>query len=162
MGGRLDFSGCETTIAAEALPAWNDTMRAFLAHAASTPDHLGKVFAADPAFAQAHAVKGLFCLLLGRKEMVETARQCMAEARSCALKSAPNGREQAYIDALRDYLAGSVSAAAARFEALLVTHPRDALAMKMVQAIRFVLGQPQSMRASIEMIRPTPCAGYTT
>ncbi|MEM7616335.1 MAG: tetratricopeptide repeat protein, partial [Pseudomonadota bacterium] len=67
-------------------------------------------------------------------------------------------------EALRDWLAGRPSAAASRFETLLLTEPRDALAMKMVQAIRFVLGQPELMRHAIELVLPVwqdhPALGY--
>ncbi len=164
MSGTTDFSGCETTLSEIAIGSWDATVRAFLAHGAATPDHLGKTFAAQPQFAQGHAVKGLFCLLLGRRELVESARESLAAAEDAALKAAPNAREAVYLDALRDWLNGRPSAAAARFEALLLTHPRDALAMKLAQAIRFVLGQPDKMRQSIEQILPVwadhPALGY--
>jgi len=164
MGGTTDFCGCKTTLPAGAVGPWDDTVRAFLAHAAATPDHLARVFEAAPEFAQGLAVKGLFCLLLGRREMVATARECLVSAQAASKKIPPNEREQVYLDALSDYLDGAISAAAARFEAVLLTYPRDALAMKMVQAIRFVLGQPQAMRASIEQVMPVwddhPALGY--
>ncbi|MEM8871234.1 MAG: tetratricopeptide repeat protein [Pseudomonadota bacterium] len=164
MGATTDLSGCETTLPPDACEPWNATMRAFLAHAAATPDHLAETFAAAPDFAQGHAVKGIFCMLLGRRELVTTAREALAAADAAAAKISPNPREQVYIEALRDWLAGRPSAAASRFETLLLTDPRDALAMKLVQAIRFVLGQPDQMRRSIELILPVwgdhPALGY--
>ncbi|MEM8789570.1 MAG: tetratricopeptide repeat protein [Pseudomonadota bacterium] len=164
MGTTTDFGGCETTLPAAAIGAWDDTVRAFLTHGASTPQHLARVFEAAPDFAQGHAVKGMFCLLLGRCEMNETARTAMTAADQAAARVPPNGREAVYLEALRDWLGGQPSAAASRLETVLLLHPRDALAMKLVQAVRFMLGQPQAMRASIEQILPHwsdhPALGY--
>ena len=47
--------------------AWDKMVLAFLAHGASTPEHLGTVLKEAPDFAMAHAVKGLFLLMLGRR-----------------------------------------------------------------------------------------------
>jgi hypothetical protein len=47
---------------------------------------------------------------------------------------------------------------------ILALNPRDALAMKMVQAIHFVMGRPQAMRASVEGVLDAwtdhPARGY--
>lgn len=164
MAVSTDLSGYDTTLSAEAVAPWNDTIRAFLAHAAATPDHLGRTLALAPDFALGHAVKGLFCMLLGRRELVDTAREALMLARGGQLATRPTRRETAYVEALADWLGGHPSAAAARLEILLESHPRDALAMKLVQAIRFVLGQPDRMRCSIERILPAwddhPALGY--
>ncbi|MEO1274487.1 MAG: tetratricopeptide repeat protein [Pseudomonadota bacterium] len=139
-------------------------VRAFLAHGASTAQHLGDTLAAAPDFAQAHAVRGLFSLLLGRKELVETAEEALRAADAAALRSPPTAREAAYTEALRAWLGGKPSGAAAVLEAALERHPEDALAMKLVHAIRFILGQPKAMRASVEAMLPTwtdhPALGY--
>ncbi|MEO0746404.1 MAG: tetratricopeptide repeat protein, partial [Pseudomonadota bacterium] len=52
---------------------WNGMIRAFMAHGTATPTHLGAVLSGAPDFAMGHAAKGLFCLMLGRKEMVVAA-----------------------------------------------------------------------------------------
>ncbi|MSU89451.1 tetratricopeptide repeat protein [Rhodobacteraceae bacterium 2CG4] len=149
---------------AAAIGPWNDTIRAFLAHGASTPDHLARALAAAPEFAQGHAVKGLFCLLLGRREMFDTARQCRTTARQAAAGAPPTAREASYLAALDAWLGGQPSQAAATLETVLATEPRDALAMKLIQAIRFVLGQPEAMRRSIEGVLSAwddhPALGY--
>ena len=159
-----DFGGLPTTLPAEAVSHWDATVRGFLAHAAVTPEHLGRTLAAAPDFAQGHAARGLFCLLLGRREMTATALEARDAARAAAGRCPPNAREAAYLDALDDWLGGRPSACAARLEALLADHPRDALAMKLVQAIRFVLGEARAMRASAEAVLPAwddhPALGY--
>ena len=62
------------------------------------------------------------------------------------------------------WLAGKPSAAAETFENHLILNHCDALAMKMVQAIRFMLGHPRHMRRSIEVLMPRwndhPALGY--
>lgn len=146
-----DFCGLATSLPSPvAVEHWNDTILSFLAHGAAAPEHLGKTLKAAPDFAQGFAAKGLFCLLLGRAELVETAHEMLTAAEGAAALP----REAAYIEALRDWLRGRPSDAAARLELVLDQHPEDALAMKLVQAIRFILGQPEQMRASLEKVIP--------
>ena len=56
-------------------------------------------------------------------------------------------REIAFVHALGDWLGGRPTRAAARLQVMLTLNPRDALAMKMIQAIHFVMGRPVAMRA---------------
>ena len=107
---------------------------------------------------------GFFCLLLGRPEMVETAREALAAARAAAASTHPTLRERAYAAALADWLDGRPSVAVARLETALEAAPRDALAMKLVQAILFMLGRTAEMRSSVERLLPVwiehPARGY--
>ncbi len=165
MQGPTDFCGQATSLgAAEAIGDWDATIRGFLAHAAATPVHLGRVLEAAPDFAIAQATKGLFCMLLGRPEMVGAARQALDAAREAARQTTPTAREAAYIEALADYLSDRPAAAAVRLQSVLDANPRDALAMKLVHAIWFVLGRPGDMRASVEAVLPHwddhPALGY--
>ncbi len=155
MTRQMDFSGCETSLpSAEALEAWNATIRAFLAHGASTPVHLGKTIELAPDFAQAQAARGLFMLLLGRSELVQTAREALTSAQSSLARTDATARERLYVEALAAWIGGHPSKSAAILEDILLTHPHDALAMKLVQAIQFVMGRPEEMRASLERIMP--------
>jgi tetratricopeptide (TPR) repeat protein len=161
----LDFAGCATTLPpGPALAAWDATQRAFLAHAASTPAHLAETLRLAPDFALGFAAKGLFSLLLGRAELVPTARDCLRAARQAAARAAPTDREAAHVAALDDWLGGRPSVAADRLDAMLERHPHDALAMKLVQAIAFVMGRPGLMRRSVEALLPLwsdhPGRGY--
>ncbi|MEM6465879.1 MAG: tetratricopeptide repeat protein, partial [Pseudomonadota bacterium] len=161
----LDFCGCETSLpSSEAADAWSKTIQAFLAHGAATPEHLGRTFELAPNFAQAYAVKGLFSLLLGRAELVETAWDALRAARKAASAVAPTARETVYTEALQAWLNGKPSVSAKLLDGILRNTPQDVLAMKLVQAIHFVLGRPKEMRASIERILPQysdhPGLGY--
>jgi len=161
-----DQFGYETSLSSPvAVQAWDAMVLAFLAHAAATPDHLGKVLEAEPEHAAAHAVKGLFCLMLGRREMDETARTAHRTATLCARQGAPTAREMCYVRALGAWLEGRPSESVREMEAILARWPEDALAMKIGHAIRFILGDRYGMRASVEAVLPAydtanPARGY--
>ncbi len=152
---QFDGFGQPTTISVgDGLGHWTETQMAFLAHGASTPDHLAKTLAADPEFALAHAVKGLFMLLLGRRELVQTAQDAADAARLADQSRPVSTRERAFLTALDAWLGGHPSKAVALLDQVLLTNPDDPLAMKISQAIRFVLGDAQGMRRSVEQVMP--------
>lgn len=163
---QIDCFGQPTTIGTLAgVEAWNATQMAFLAHGASTPDHLGTTLAADPDFALAHAVKGMFMLLLGRGELVQTAREACTAANTSDANRPVSLRERSFIDALEVWIGGHPSKVVAILDGVLVSAPDDALAMKISQAIRFVLGDAQGMRRSVESVMAAygedhPARGY--
>ncbi|MBY4892994.1 tetratricopeptide repeat protein [Rhodobacteraceae bacterium N5(2021)] len=163
---QTDCFGQPSTIATAAgVEAWNATQMAFLAHGAKTPDHLGATLYADPEFALGHAVKGIFLLLLGRGELVQTAREACASAKASDQNRPITVRERAFVSALEIWLGGQPSKAVALLDKVLETAPDDTLAMKIAHAIRFVLGDAQGMRRSIEAVMPAygqdhPGRGY--
>ncbi len=151
----FDGFGQPTTIAAgPGLGHWTQTQMAFLSHGAATPDHLAKTLAADPQFALAHAVKGLFMLLLGRRELVATAQEAADDARAADQAHPVTARERGFLNALDAWLGGHPSKSVAHLDQVLLTHPDDPLAMKIGQAIRFVLGDAQGMRQQVEQVLP--------
>lgn len=156
-----DLSGIPTSLPADLIGSWNRVILGILSHSASTGPDLNRVLSAAPDFALGQAIRGVSCLLLGRAEMVEIARQAYA----AALTGAPaTMREIAFVHALGDWLQGRPSRAAARMQVMLTLNPRDALAMKMIQGLLFVMGRPAAMRASIEGVigawKDHPARGY--
>ena len=150
-----DLFGLPTGIATtEGQRRWDAVQRAFLAHSASTPAHLSDLLRDEPGFALGHAAKGLFYLLLGRRELVETAAQVFETGWQAARARGTTPRERLYLDALGAWLAGFPVRAIHQLETVLDTHPEDALALKLSHAIRFVLGDAAGMRASIERVLP--------
>ncbi len=150
---QIDCFGQPTTIGTVAgVDAWNATQVAFLAHGASTPDHLAATLKADPDFALAHAVKAMFLLLLGRRELVATAREASEAAQSSDRARPVTPRERAFLSAVQVWLEGFPSKSVAILDAVLEAAPEDTLAMKLSHAIRFVLGDAQGMRRSIEAV----------
>lgn len=144
----IDGYGNATSLAGAAAEHWDATVEAVLAHARSAPDELAQTLAADPLFAQGHATRGLMLLTLSRAELVAQARDCLETAELCAAQRAPLPRERHYLAALAAWLAGEPLQAAALLEQALADAPRDVLAFKLAQAIRFICGDAQGMARS--------------
>ncbi|MTI17696.1 tetratricopeptide repeat protein [Rhodobacteraceae bacterium RKSG542] len=136
------------------LESWNACTMAFLAHSAETPKHMTGALKGEPDFAMAYATLGLFNMLLGRRELCSVAFKALEKARQSRLMVGATARESAYVDALEAWVDGWPSKAAAILEGAAVNAPRDALLIKLIHAIRFVLGQPKQMRASLEAVLP--------
>jgi tetratricopeptide (TPR) repeat protein len=131
-------------------------IRAFLAHKAETPQHLGAVLEAEPNFAMGHAVRGLFCLMAGRAEMWQVAEDARTAAHAARNAGPVNKREAGWIEALDQWLADSPTGAIAALETVLRNTPHG---------IRFILGDALGMRRSIERVLPAhgsdhPLRGY--
>ncbi|MCA8882507.1 MAG: tetratricopeptide repeat protein [Rhodobacteraceae bacterium] len=149
---QTDLFGNQTSLdSPEALAAWNALQRRFMAHGADVPDHLAATLTAAPDFALAHAAKGMFMLMLGRRELVQTARDALADAQA---GHADTDRERAYIAALADWLSGAPAQAARRIEDAAAAHPGDALALKISHAIRFILGHREAMLSVLDTALP--------
>ncbi|MEM6761133.1 MAG: tetratricopeptide repeat protein [Pseudomonadota bacterium] len=151
------FDRCQSPVSlskAESLQEWDSMIQAFLAHGTATPQHLGAVLAAEPAFAMGHAARGLFSMLMGRAELVETAREALAAAKSARAKGPVTRREALWIQALELWLAGRPTGVVVAMEEVLDAHPSDTLSAKVSHAVRFILGDAAGMRRSIERLLP--------
>lgn len=150
-----DILGQETTLkTTQALESWNKTQLAFLAHGATTPTHLSGTLDAEPEFALGHAVKAMFYILLGRKELLATAQAAYEAAQAARLAQPISVREAYFVDALQVWMGGQPSKALHHFEAALAANPTDTLAMKLDHALRFVLGDVHGMRRMVEQVMP--------
>lgn len=159
-----DLSGIDTSLEAEHIGTWNRVVTGILSHAESTAADLNTVIGKAPDFALAQAVRGLSCLLLSRRELVGVAQEAYEAALAAAQRRQPTARECSFILALALWLQGRPTLAVEGLQQVLDDNPRDALAMKMVQAIRFIMGRPDEMRRSIEAVLPDwddhPAKGY--
>ncbi|QFS83484.1 tetratricopeptide repeat protein [Roseivivax sp. THAF197b] len=133
-----------------ALAAWNAMVRAFLAHGLKAPDHLAEVLRLSPNSVLALSAKGLFCLMLGRRELVATAREVSQQVRTLLDEGGAPDRARAYADALSAWLAGHPSGAVFHLDRVLARNPADTLTLKMAHGIRFILGDAPGMRLSVE------------
>ncbi len=140
------------SLSGAALGEWNAMTRAFLAHGAATPVHLGKLLELAPEHAGAHAIKGLFYALLGRRELMEEAGASLVRARGLA--AGANARERALIETLAAVLDGQTTQAIGILEGILADAPADTLAMKLGHALRFLIGDGRGMRESVEAVLP--------
>jgi tetratricopeptide (TPR) repeat protein len=142
-----DLSGMPTSLSSEHIGSWNGIILGILSHAASVGPNLQKLLSDAPDFALGHAIRGFACQLLARSEMVVIAKGAYEDALKATRGTE---REQAFVTALGDWVSGSPTRAGARLQEILNRHPQDALAMKLIQAIHFVMGRPKDMRSSAE------------
>ncbi len=137
---------------AETVKEWDALIRAFLAHGTEAPVHLGRVLEREPGFAMAHAAKSLFSMMMGRRELVDVARDAARAARQALAAGGATKRERLWVDAAEAWLKGKPSAAIGCMEAALRLNPADTFSMKVSHAIRFILGDSRGMRRSIERV----------
>ncbi|MEO0681006.1 MAG: tetratricopeptide repeat protein [Pseudomonadota bacterium] len=93
-------------------------------------------------------------VMLGRKELAPAARGALDRARAAQAQGGGCGLSSAYLAALEDVADGRMRRGADRLDAALALHPGDALTLKMVHGLRFMLGDAQGMRASVEAAAP--------
>ena len=91
---------------------------------------------------------------MARRELCDVAQQAEKDARAAIERRPISSRENVFLDVLNDFNAGFLKTAADRLDLLVRADPNDALAMKLIQSIRFVLGDAIGMRHSIESILP--------
>jgi hypothetical protein len=105
---------------------------------------LDTAIAADPAWALPHAMKAGFLLSLTEPALLAEATTHLQAARDRA-ETAP-ARERAHIEALGETLEGRWHSACRVWDALLVEHPRDALALQFAQLWDFYRGDAIALR----------------
>jgi hypothetical protein len=150
---QIDSFGCDVTLdGASTLDHWNGMSHAFLAHSSKTPEHLSAVLTEAPTFALAHAFQGISYLTLGRRELIANSQAALANAKQAVAQAGCTPREAQYIQALEAWLDGYPAKAAGIMDAILLETPRDAMALKLGHAIRFILGDAKGMRQSIENV----------
>jgi len=148
-----DIFGCEFDVSGskpdQALDAWNKLCHAFLSHSAETPTHLGNLLVADPDNVLGHASKGFFMLLAGRSECLPAVDTAVKTIEKIVKKrgTLPR-REMAYFEALKLAHGGQWFLAAKMLENIFEYEAHDAMAFKMVHALRFMLGDRFGLRAS--------------
>ncbi|GAB4359234.1 MAG: tetratricopeptide repeat protein [Kiloniellaceae bacterium] len=139
----------QTAASAEAMGAFDATVEAYLGFQLSTGDRLKETLALDPAMPLAHALKGCFLLLFAKRGLAERAEKALADARAAGAKAGLTAREAQHLTALEAWLAGDMAAAAESYDAILLDHPHDIVALKLAQYLHFYLGDAAAMRGSV-------------
>jgi hypothetical protein len=143
-----------TTPSAAALSHLDDAVTSFLSHRRDTPEHIEAALGADPELAVAHVFSGFLALLLGRAELFPEAALALQRARASLACRGGTAREQNLAETLASWCEGEMELAADRLDEILAAHPLDALTAKLVQSLRFMLGDAKGMRRSTETILP--------
>jgi hypothetical protein len=145
------YGGCHSTSSEEAIGEFEKAVFAVAAHRPAVKP-LAASLAADPDFVAGVALKGLGVTLLGKAEDLAAGRAALEQARR-ALVHNDGGTEfeRALVEALSLAANGSLRNAAARLEFQVAEHPVDFLCLKLSNALRFMTGEPNRMRAVTAM-----------
>lgn len=148
-----DICTCDISLSdPEAVGAWNGAVLGILSHGSTTGDHLTRLLTLAPDFAMGHALKGLACLMLGRREMFAVAQAASDQAQVLLKEGGALERERLWCMALQDWLVGKPSLSITRMETALKLNPADTISMKLSHGIRFMLGDGQGMLRSVERV----------
>jgi tetratricopeptide (TPR) repeat protein len=144
-----DLRGNAVTAASEeAVRCLDATVDAYLGFRTETGDRLKAALAADPDMLLAHCLRGYFMLLFGQRSFVPRARKSLDAAEGARRARGSTPREDAHLAALRAWCAGDLGGAVKAWDAILIDHPRDILALKLAQYGNFYLGESEAMRDS--------------
>jgi tetratricopeptide (TPR) repeat protein len=138
-----------TAASAEAVAHLDAAVAAYCGMRLDTGDRLKQALAADPGFLFAHTLKGYFMMLFAKRDFVARARQSLAAAEAAAQAVGGTARERDHLAALRDWVGGNWRGALARWEAILIDHPRDLVALRLAQYSTLYKGDSEGLRDSV-------------
>jgi hypothetical protein len=113
---------------------------------------LNAAIAADPGWGLAHIAKADFLLTLTEPSLVPEARALVAAAEP--LMAHANARERAHFAAATLCAAGRWREASALWDAVLLLHPRDLLALNSAHLFDFYRGDALSLRGRVARVLP--------
>lgn len=135
-----------TSSSAPAVERWNDTITAFLAMRIDIGDLLKAALDADPEMPLGHVTRGVFLRMFNTAKMDAAALASHDKAAALMEGGGATARERAHLTGLKAWLDGEMEQACQIWEAILIQHPRDVLAIKLAQLNRFYLGDAAGMR----------------
>lgn len=133
-----------------AVGAFDRTVDEYLAFGRDTGRHLKDALAADPEMVMAHVLRGYFFNLMALPALVKRAQQALAAAESKS--NAATARERIHVAALKAWCEGNLEVALRSWEAILLEHPRDILALKLANHVHFYLGDSVNVRDSVARV----------
>ena len=107
---------------------------------------LDAAIAADPGWALPHTMKAGFLASLTEASLLAEAQTHLDAARALTSAHTP-ARERAHLEAVQLVLEGRWAGACRTWDALLIEHPRDALALQWAQLWDFYRGDAAALRA---------------
>ncbi|HWA43642.1 MAG TPA: tetratricopeptide repeat protein [Hypericibacter adhaerens] len=131
--------------------------RAILGVVALSGDPLAEIrgaVAADPGFAFGHLIEAVLHLYPMTRAQALAAQGCLARAEA-ALRPQMPARLRGHLHAARAWASGHWQDAAAAWEAVLLEHPRDLFATKVLQDLYFFLGDSANLRDTVGRVLPS-------
>lgn len=136
----------------EAVRNLDGVIDAYLRFGKDTGPRLKQTFAADPDMLMAHCLKGYFFLLFSVPVLVDKAGGALETARRSAEQGGASQRERRHLEALAAWVRGDMRGAVGHWEAILLDHPRDILALKLAHFVHFYLGDAAQLRDSVARV----------
>jgi hypothetical protein len=115
-------------------------------------DDLDTAIAADPAWLLPRVMKAGFLLGLTEPSLVAEARATLADAEPRAAEA--DDRESAHLGAVKRIALGDWAGACEDWQAILVDHPRDALALQWALLFDFYRGDAEALRERVARVLP--------
>ena len=148
-----DICNCQVSLTdAAAVAEWNGMVLGFLSHAKTVPGYLKRLLEMSPDYAMAYAAKGLFAMMMGKRELIAAAQEANQNAQRALAQGGATQREQSWCAALDCWVNGRPLQAIQCIESALRDNPADTMSMKVSHAIRFMMGDNVGMRRSIERV----------
>ena len=148
-----DICNCQVSLTdAAAVAEWNGMILGFLSHSKTVPGYLKRLIEMSPDYAMAYAAKGLFAMMMGKRELIATAQEANQIAQEALARGGATKREQSWCASLECWVNGRPLQAIQCIEGALRDNPADTMSMKVSHAIRFMMGDNHGMRRSVERV----------
>jgi tetratricopeptide (TPR) repeat protein len=148
---RANAVGLLFTAASDAaVAAFDRAVDEYLAFGRDTGRHLKEALTADAEMVMAHVLRGSFFNLMALPALLTRAKQALIAAQSKC--DAATTRERMHVAALSAWCEGRLDDALQSWEAILLEHPRDVLALKLANHLHFYLGDSAGMRDSVARV----------
>ena len=141
-----------TAASQDAVDAFDRMIALFFEYSPDTGAALSQALETDPDLVMGRCVQGYFAQLVGNAAALPQADTALAAAEAQA--ESATGRERLHVDALRSWCARDLAGAVDRWEAILIDHPRDLVALKLAQFGHLYLGDPANIRDCIARVMP--------
>ena len=139
-----------TTDSADAVAGFNETMLQYTEYRAGAGDAIKQMLGADPDFVMGNCFKGYLFNLFATSAMRPKIEGSLAAAEAGVAKV--TSREAAHVEALRAWTIGDVSAACKIWDAILLDHPHDLMALRLQHYNSFWMGRTQDIRDSVARV----------
>jgi tetratricopeptide (TPR) repeat protein len=143
-----------TSSSVAAVDRFDEAVAGFLAHRADTAERLAAALAADDRLVLGHCLSGFLNLFLGRSELLPPARRALERALASLAERGGTARERALAASLDAWCGGEMELSAAILDASLGRQPLDAMTVKLLHNLRFMLGDVSGMRRSLDSVLP--------
>lgn len=140
-----DRRGIEITAEGDAAAAaYEQAVEHYLGFSLEAMPRLKVALAAEPTLFMAQVLRGYFLLLLANAGLDAGVAKAIAAAAATA--AGVTKRERAHLAALAAWHRGDLVTAVGYWEAILLDHPRDILALKLATFTHFYLGDTENLR----------------